>query len=598
MIERQFTEPDVETLFEEALALHQKEDLKGAREIYWRILRIQPNHAQTLHMFGVLTYELGNSDEAVRFIRKSIELDPDCAEACIHLGMLLKETGHLDETIGLFRRAIDIDAAHIDQFYNLSLLLASENRIDEAIEAMGHIMAVNSEIPEVLHSLGLLYFRQNRLEEAAQSLMRAVALSPENPHAYKNLALALLELSRDDEAITALEKAIALDPGYGDAHFLLGGVFRQKNQAQKALTALQTALVLAPDRLECHNEIALACMDLGLLPEAAEKLELLIAARPQMPEAHYNLGLVFQRQHRLAEAEDAYRKSIALKPDNPAAYNNLGLVYNLLNRKEEALACYQQALALDPQNQAAGHLIAALTQKTTRIAPEKYVVDLFDQYSENFEHDLVCNLEYTIPTKLKNILLTHLGSSSLFHNALDMGCGTGMCGEEFVAVAERLTGVDLSAKMLEKARKKMVYDRLTRADVVEFLTHTTETFDLFISTDVFIYIGELESVFAAVAKRAAKDGYFIFSVESCNIDQDYVLRPSGRYAQSQAYIATLAETHGFTIELCQSTGIRKEEGLWIMGHVYILKYVKDEPFPLWQWASGPIPVRVGAQLAY
>ena len=127
---------------------------------------------------------------------------------------------------------------------------------------------------------------------------------------------------------------------------------------------------------------------------------------------------------------------------------------------------------------------------------------------------------------------------------------------------------------------------------------TTETFDLFISTDVFIYIGELESVFAAVAKRAAKDGYFIFSVESCNIDQDYVLRPSGRYAQSQAYIATLAETHGFTIELCQSTGIRKEEGLWIMGHVYILKYVKDEPFPLWQWASGPIPVRVGAQLAY
>lgn len=596
MIQRQYAAPDVESLFEKAVKLHEKEDLKAAREIYWRILRIQPDHASTLHMLGVLCYDQGNSDEAVRFIRKAIEINPDCAEAYIHLGMILKEAGHILETLELFRQAININANMIKPFYELSLILVSQNLIDEASVSLRHIIEVNSDIPEVWHSLGLLYFRQNKIEKSVIALERAVALNPLYTHALKNLALALLEQSREDEAIAALQKAIALEPTYGDAHFLLASVFRQKGKAQAALTSFHRALELAPDHLEYLNEIGLTYMDLGLLPEAAEILERLIAVRPQMPEAHYNLGLVCQRQQKFSEAKAAYKQAILLKPNNTAAYNNLGLIYDLLNRKKEALACYQQVAALDPENQAAKHLIAALTQKKTKIAPKQYVVALFDQYSENFEHDLVCNLEYSVPEKLKNILLTHLGKNSLFHNALDMGCGTGMCGKEFVAVAERLTGVDLSEKMLEKARKKLVYDRLTRADVVDFLTHTTETFDLFISTDVFIYIGELEPVFKAVAKRAQQDGYFIFSVESCNIDKDYVLRPSGRYAQSQTYIAELAETHGFAIELCQATGIRKEEGRWIMGHVYILKFINTRPFPLWQWTSGPIPLRVGAQL--
>jgi len=42
-------------------------------------------------------------------------------------------------------------------------------------------------------------------------------------------------------------------------------------------------------------------------------------------------------------------------------------------------------------------------------------------------------------------------------------------------------------------------------------------------------------------------------------------------AHSRPYIQPLAKEHGFVVELCQSAGIRKEQGQWIMGDVFILK---------------------------
>jgi predicted TPR repeat methyltransferase len=49
--------------------------------------------------------------------------------------------------------------------------------------------------------------------------------------------------------------------------------------------------------------------------------------------------------------------------------------------------------------------------------------------------------------------------------ALDAGCGTGLCGPLLRPYASELTGVDLSAGMLDRARPRQVYDHLEKGEL-------------------------------------------------------------------------------------------------------------------------------------
>jgi len=112
--------------------------------------------------------------------------------------------------------------------------------------------------------------------------------------------------------------------------------------------------------------------------------------------------------------------------------------------------------------------------------------------------------------------------------------------------------------MLEKAAALRVYDALRQADVVDFLTDSDERFDCVVAADVFIYVGELREVFRRLAERMPAGGVFSFSVEQ-STDGDLALRPSLRYAHSEAGIRRLAQAHGFRVVAMERRPVRQEQ---------------------------------------
>ena len=96
---------------------------------------------------------------------------------------------------------------------------------------------------------------------------------------------------------------------------------------------------------------------------------------------------------------------------------------------------------------------------------------------------------------------------------MDFGCGTGLNGLEIREFCYNLEGIDLSSKMLEVAKIKAVYDKLDQVDIVEYLSNSEPDFDYFISTDVFIYVGELSEVFRLIKAKNKKPGTLAFSTE-------------------------------------------------------------------------------------
>ena len=146
-----------------------------------------------------------------------------------------------------------------------------------------------------------------------------------------------------------------------------------------------------------------------------------------------------------------------------------------------------------------------------------------------------------------------------FAAALDLGCGTGLCGSLVRPVAQWLEGVDLSGNMVSQARARGVYDRVEQADVVEHLAKATRRYDLVLAADVFIYVGALGDVFTGAARVMEPGGVFCFSVEAAGEQEDFALRPSLRYVHSERHVRRLAAAHGFAVESMARQPIREDQ---------------------------------------
>jgi predicted TPR repeat methyltransferase len=72
--------------------------------------------------------------------------------------------------------------------------------------------------------------------------------------------------------------------------------------------------------------------------------------------------------------------------------------------------------------------------------------------------------------------------------------------------------------MLEQAKSKNIYDRLIHSDLIDYLSISILEFDYFISTDVFIYIGDLSNVFRLIKTRNKRNGKLAFSTEHTEKD--------------------------------------------------------------------------------
>jgi predicted O-linked N-acetylglucosamine transferase (SPINDLY family) len=169
---------------ESGLSHHNAGRLAEAQRIYRQILSQQPDHADALHLLGVLAGQTGRLDSAVELIRRAIRLRPDLADAYINLGVVLKANGQLDEAIACYRQAIRLSPDLAEVHSNLGNALQDKEQLDEAIAA----------------------YRQ------------AIRLKPDNAEAHYNLGHALNKIGRLDEAVSCNRQAVRLKPDFAEAH--------------------------------------------------------------------------------------------------------------------------------------------------------------------------------------------------------------------------------------------------------------------------------------------------------------------------------------------------------------------------------------------
>ena len=124
---------------------------------------------------------------------------------------------------------------------------------------------------------------------------------------------------------------------------------------------------------------------------------------------------------------------------------------------------------------------------------------------------------------------------------------------------------------MNRQDKKNVYDRLIHTDLIEYLSTADLDFDYFVSTDVFIYVGELSDVFRLIKSRKKCAGKLAFSTEHTE-KEGFFLETSGRYSHSKRYIEELCEKFEYRILHFSTTNLRKEKDSYLTGGLYLLDF--------------------------
>jgi len=510
-----------------------------ARKLATQLTEAHPGFGGGHYLLGLLALDRRHWRQAVGHLAHAISITPDQVAPHFAMGRALEGTGDLNAAMLHYRMVLGRDAAHAEAHARLGDLLRQAGRPEEAINHCRRAIAALPDHAEARQCLGALLLERGDAAEAETHLKAALTLRPLWPAALCNYAQALKRLGRHDEARVLAEGAVELKPENAGFRANLAAILRATGRADAAMAEADRAVRLDGHCTEAWLELGLARRQLGHAEGAAAAFERALAVAPNLAEAHWCL------------AESAAE----------------------LGEPERAAHHYRACLELDPEDRFGAALGLALAEGGTAPskAPAAYVRQLFDDYAERFDAQLVERLGYRAPAVLAEALGRVLGSASGLA-VIDAGCGTGLAAPALRPMATQLVGIDLSPAMIAKARARGLYDRLEVGELEAALAAEGGSYDLLVAADVLVYFGDLAPVAAAAHRALKPGGHFAFTVEKAGAGTaTYALGVKSRYAHATDYLRQVAEEAGFAVALIEDTVTRRDDDSDVPGLVAVLK---------------------------
>ncbi|MBI2805983.1 MAG: tetratricopeptide repeat protein [Planctomycetes bacterium] len=364
-----------------ALEFHKTGHLDQAELLYRNLLDDEPNHAEALHLLGVILHQRGQAEKAVRFMRRAVELQPNAAVMHCNLAEAYRAAGNLPEAVEHSQKAIRLQPHHADGHNHLGLALQGLGKLEEAVAAYRAAIGLRPDFALALNNLGSALRELKGNDEAEACFRDALSWNPNLALAHSNLGQLLVEQNRADQALPHCQRAVELNPNFAEALSNLGNVLRAQDKLSEAKECYKKALTLRPNVAMIHNNLGQALQEEGNLDEAIACYRKAIGLDPRSARIECHLASALAAQEKPKEAIVHYRRALDLQPDWADAHNGLGHLLQEGGDLEAALACFQEALRLKPDlADAHANVANVLAEKGDLAGSER-------SYREALKHD-------------------------------------------------------------------------------------------------------------------------------------------------------------------------------------------------------------------
>lgn len=567
-------------MFQKAVELQQNGALNEAEQIYRQILETAPQNADVLNLLGLIAqskgihYEaanyfykaienapkhfpiyfnlavslgaLGRYIEAIEAYHKVLELKNDCKEAYLGLGNLYWAQNKIDDAKQAFQNALNIDNNYLEAKTNLA-------ELDNNIETLQKISENN---PQALYYLGRRAFNEHNFIKAGKYLQKADNLITDD-EIKTMLGETLLAQKQNSEALQKFYQAIQVNEHNITALVNIADLEAQNRNFKEAEKYYHKAIETDSRNLRAHANYAnMLCQNKRTL-EALEEYRNAVIISPQSPELSYNLALILKTLEEYEQALDLMFNAFYLDSTHTDWSLNIAETLIMFYEKapEKAKKICENWYEKMPDNVVVKHLWSALNKQTDD-GENEYNRLLFDNFAETYEKTLQ-NINYAVIDKIIELY------APLNGKILDLGCGTGLLGAKIKTDKNEITGIDISENMLKIATEKKVYKELINQDIRDYLQNAHSDFDCIVAADVFCYFGDLKPIIENLSPTR-----LIFSVESDETTEKFIIQANGRYKHNPEYIKQTLKSAGYKHILSTSLVLRQENGKDVNGYIF------------------------------
>ena len=254
-------------------------------------LAVEAEHADTLHLMGLLSLQATQYDHALAWISRAIRREPK-TDYLTNLGTVLLKQGRREDALAVFNKAVQLKPDNADLWRNLGDVQSGIGRSVDAVQSFQQALKLNPRHWDAAYKAGLILYQEGRLEEALVYFSRYDEMPIDDGLTLQMRALAMFVRNRFEEGLHDIQRAHALVPANADICNLTGVFLRRLSREEEALPWFDRALKLRPDFLVAFRNKAFALTHMHRFGEALAVYDEMKAVDPPNAEADFYASLV------------------------------------------------------------------------------------------------------------------------------------------------------------------------------------------------------------------------------------------------------------------------------------------------------------------
>jgi hypothetical protein len=157
-----------------------------ARENYEKVATLRPDLAPQLYPRLARIYAAeNNTEKALEFLQKSIEVDPANQQMRIVAATAAMEAGLTEKALEFLAGIDDAKLTNGDGYFDIAVGFLRKNDSTNAVAYFTKALAKDPTIVEAYYWRGISYVQQQKLPEARADMQKVVELEPSGPNADK-----------------------------------------------------------------------------------------------------------------------------------------------------------------------------------------------------------------------------------------------------------------------------------------------------------------------------------------------------------------------------------------------------------------------------
>lgn len=289
---------------------------------------ILPNYARIHYDLGMLYYQMGSQQNAIRELSWAVQgfrfssENQEKVRALVALGSVFQTNNDLTSAQSAFSRALALDPKNREIKLNLAIVLIKKGQWDTAIRQLEGLLFQDPHNPKILGNLGIAFFEAKRFSESARYLNRA--LEKVKPGSLESVEI----------------------------HNYLAKIYYQTNQPQKSIEHFQTSCNAAPNA-ECMKGLAQMYFQQGQWDSCIQTLATVLKNEKEDADVYGTLGVAFIRKGDYGNALPVLREGLRYTNDNKKAalfYQNIGHIMLQMQQYDFAEKEFLMGISRDWKN--------------------------------------------------------------------------------------------------------------------------------------------------------------------------------------------------------------------------------------------------------